>query len=135
MVLVYFVFARLPKLVEKMRWNAGHIFSMWMKFRSLVQLNPAFSSHFVSKIMILGCFLAIFVPLWKNIVRSNAFSQRVLGAWQKQNILGSSTLQALSIYRIHFISRRDIFLKNREEGVNSRIVIKCYKFITFYNNL
>ena len=72
---------------------------------------------------------------WKYIPPENAFSQRVLGAWQKQNILGPSTLQALSIYRIHFITRWDIFSENREEGANNRIVIKCYKFITFYNNL
>ena len=109
MVLVYFVFVRLPKLVEKIRFETGHIFSIWMKIHSLVHLNPAFSPHFVSKIMILCYFLAISVTLWKNVPRSNTFSQRVLRAWPKQNILGPSTLQALSILGIYFTTRWDIF--------------------------
>ena len=37
------------------------------------------------------------------------FSQRVLGALQKQNMLGSSTLQALSISSIDFTTRWNIF--------------------------
>ena len=63
------------------------------------------------------------------------FTQGVFGAWQKQNILGPSTLQALSIFDIYFITRRDFFIKNREEDVNNNIVINCYKFIAIYNNL
>ena len=63
----------------------------------------------------------------------NVFPQRVFRAWQKQNILGPSTLQALSIFGIYFTTHWDIFLKNREEDDNSDIVINCYKFITIYN--
>ena len=43
--------------------------------------------------------------------------------FDKKNILGPSALQALSISSIYFTSRRDIFLKNREEDVIMLIVI------------
>ena len=125
MVLVYFVFVRLQKLVEKIDFDAGHIFSIWMKIHSLGHLNPAFSSFFDTKIMNLLCFLATSVTLWKNVPRQNIFSRRVFGAWQNQNILGPSTLQALSIYHLYFVSCRDIFSQKSRR--------RCQQFITFYN--
>ena len=54
--------------------------------------------------------------LGKCVTHKTYFSQGVFGAWQKQNILGPSTLQALSIFDIYFITRRDIFYQKSRRG-------------------